>query len=354
LKTSDFTYALPPELIAQVPAAPRDSSRLLVLDRHTGAIKHKIFKDIVDYFMPGDVLVLNDSKVIPAKLAGVKDGPGAAKIEILLFKNISGNTWEVMTKGARRLRVATKVNFGDGKLWGEVKAKHDDGNVVFEFDREVREVIGEIGDIPLPPYIKGQEEQANKYQTIYAKKPGAAAAPTAGFHFTLRLFKELEKKGVEIVFLTLHTSLGTFLPVRTDNIEAHKMFFEEYEITQAAAQQINKAKKEKRRVTACGTTVVRTLESSVDDSGAVQAGRAETALFIYPPFTFRVADRMITNFHLPCSTLLMLVSAFVPMFFGTAADRSAGSGRELIMKAYQAAITQRYRFFSFGDAMLID
>lgn len=341
MKTSDFDYELPEELIAQHPAAQRDHSRLLVMDKYTGAVEHRVFRDIVDYLHAGDVLVLNNTKVIPARIFGVKEG-GTAKIEVLLLKRDDDlpNTWEVLVHPGKRAKVGTVIDFGEGRLKGEVIANTSAGRkVTFHFDGIFEEILEELGTMPLPPYIHEQLEDQNRYQTVYAKVDGSAAAPTAGLHFTTELLETLRQNGIEIEEVLLHVGLGTFKPVSEEDIEDHEMHSEYYEISQETADRINKAKAEGRRIISVGTTSTRALESAAKD-GRLQAGSGWTNIFIYPGYKWQIIDGLITNFHLPKSTLMMLVSAL--------------STREHILAAYREAVAQRYRFFSFGDAMFIN
>ena len=341
MKTSDFDYELPEELIAQHPAAQRDHSRLLVMDKFTGAVEHRVFRDIVNYLHAGDVLVLNNTKVIPARIFGVKEG-GTAKIEVLLLKRDDDlpNTWEVLVHPGKRAKVGTVIDFGEGRLKGEVIANTSAGRkVTFHFDGSFEEILEELGTMPLPPYIHEQLEDQNRYQTVYAKVDGSAAAPTAGLHFTTELLETLRQNGIEIEEVLLHVGLGTFKPVSEEDIEDHEMHSEYYEISQETADRINKAKAEGRRIISVGTTSTRALESAAKD-GRLQAGSGWTNIFIYPGYKWQIIDGLITNFHLPKSTLMMLVSAL--------------STREHILAAYKEAVAQRYRFFSFGDAMFIN
>lgn len=341
MKTSDFDYELPEELIAQHPAAQRDDSRLLVMDKYTGAVEHRVFRDIVNYLHAGDVLVLNNTKVIPARIFGVKEG-GSAKIEVLLLKRDDDlpNTWEVLVHPGKRAKVGTVIDFGEGRLKGEVIANTSAGRkVTFHFDGIFEEILEELGTMPLPPYIHEQLEDQNRYQTVYAKVDGSAAAPTAGLHFTSELLETLRQNGIEIEEVLLHVGLGTFKPVSEEDIEDHEMHSEYYEISQETADRINKAKAEGRRIISVGTTSTRALESAAKD-GRLQAGSGWTNIFIYPGYKWQIIDGLITNFHLPKSTLMMLVSAL--------------STREHILAAYKEAVAQRYRFFSFGDAMFIN
>lgn len=342
MKTSDFDYDLPEELIAQHPAAQRDHSRLLVMDKHTGAIEHRVFKDIVDYLHAGDVLVLNNTKVIPARIFGTKEG-GTAKIEVLLLKRDETlpNTWEVLVHPGKRAKVGTVIDFGEGRLKAEVIANTSAGRkVTFHFDGIFEEILEELGTMPLPPYIHEQLEDQNRYQTVYAKVDGSAAAPTAGLHFTQELLETLREKGVEIEEVLLHVGLGTFKPVSEEEIEDHEMHSEYFEISEETAARINRAKEEGRRIISVGTTSTRALESAASEDGKLLPGSGWTNIFIYPGYQWKIVDGLITNFHLPKSTLMMLVSAL--------------SERALILHAYEEAVAERYRFFSFGDAMFIN
>lgn len=340
MKTSDFTFELPEELIAQDPLADRSSSRLLVLDKETGEIRHEIFKNVVSYLKKGDCLVLNDTKVLPARLIGEKEGTGA-KIEVLLLKRRQDNVWETLVKPGRKAKPGTRISFGGGKLVGEVTGIVDEGNrlVRFEFEGIFEEVLDELGQMPLPPYITHQLEDKNRYQTVYAKHEGSAAAPTAGLHFTKELLKEIEEKGVRLAYVTLHVGLGTFRPVKVEDVTDHHMHSEFYSVDETAAQAINQTRKEGGRIISVGTTSTRTLESVADVDGHIEPKSGWTDIFIYPGYEFKVIDALITNFHLPESTLLMLVSAL--------------AGKEHILAAYEEAVRERYRFFSFGDAMFI-
>lgn len=340
MKTSDFTFELPEELIAQDPLADRSSSRLLVLDKKTGELKHEVFRNVLSYLKKGDCLVLNDTKVLPARLIGEKEGTGA-KIEVLLLKRKQDNIWETLVKPGRKAKPGTRISFGGGKLMGEVTGIVDEGNrlVQFEFDGIFEEVLDELGQMPLPPYITHQLEDKNRYQTVYAKHEGSAAAPTAGLHFTKELLKEIEEKGVKIAYVTLHVGLGTFRPVKVEDVTDHHMHSEFYSVDEAAAEAINQTRKEGGRIISVGTTSTRTLESAADTDGHIESKSGWTDIFIYPGYEFKVIDALITNFHLPESTLLMLVSAL--------------AGKEHILSAYKEAVRERYRFFSFGDAMFI-
>ena len=340
MKTSDFTFELPEELIAQDPLADRSSSRLLVLDKESGGIRHEFFKNVVSYLKKGDCLVLNDTKVLPARLIGEKEGTGA-KIEVLLLKRRQDNVWETLVKPGRKAKPGTRISFGDGRLVGEVTDIVDEGNrlVRFEFEGIFEEVLDELGQMPLPPYITHQLEDKNRYQTVYAKHEGSAAAPTAGLHFTKELLKEIEEKGVRLAYVTLHVGLGTFRPVKVEDVTDHHMHSEFYSVDETAAQAINQTRKEGGRIISVGTTSTRTLESVADVDGHIEPKSGWTDIFIYPGYEFKVIDALITNFHLPESTLLMLVSAL--------------AGKEHILAAYEEAVRERYRFFSFGDAMFI-
>ncbi len=340
MKKQDFYYELPEELIAQDPLAQRSSSRLLVLDRQSGAVSHHVFTEIVDYLEEGDCLVINDTKVIPARLIGSKVGT-EAKIEILLLKRKESNIWETLVKPGKKAKPGTKISFGDGLLTGEVLEVVEEGNRLVQFSYEgiFEEILDRLGQMPLPPYITHQLKERERYNTVYAVHEGSAAAPTAGLHFTPELLQEIEKKGVDIARVTLHVGLGTFRPVKVDEITDHHMHSEFYQISAEAAEKINRTKSGKGRVICVGTTSCRTIESAADVNGHIQAGSGWTEIFIYPGYRFKVLDGLITNFHLPESTLIMLVSAL--------------AGREQVMKAYEEAVEERYRFFSFGDAMFI-
>lgn len=340
MKVSDFNYNLPKELIAQVPIKDRDQSRLMVLDRKNKTIEHKIFKDIIDYLEPGDCLVRNNTKVIPARLYGVKEETGA-NVEFLLLKRVDGDIWEVMVKPGRKLMPGVRVEFGNGLLKAEILEKFEDGNrkVKFEYNGIFNEILNEIGLMPLPPYIHEKLKEKDRYQTVYAKYEGSAAAPTAGLHFTDELFKKLKEKGVEVANVTLHVGIGTFRPVKVENIEEHDMHSEHFYIKADDAEKINKAKREGHRVIAVGTTSCRVLESIADENGYVKEVEGDTNIFIYPGYKFKCLDALITNFHLPESTLIMLVSAL--------------AGKDFIMQAYEEAVKEQYKFFSFGDAMFI-
>ena len=340
MKVTEFDYELPEELIAQTPIKKRDESRLMVLNRKEQTIEHKIFKDIIDYLKPGDVLVRNNTKVIPARLYGKKET--GAKVEFLLLNNIEGDIWESIVRPGNKLHVGAKVIFGDGILEAEILEVMPGGTrkVEFKYDGIFNEILDKIGLMPLPPYIHESLKEKDRYQTVYAKYNGSAAAPTAGLHFTPELLEKIQEKGVEIANVTLHVGIGTFRPVKEDTVEAHKMHSEHFYIKQEDVDKINKAKKEGRRVIAVGTTSCRVLESIADENtGMVKPIEDDTEIFIYPGYKFKCIDGLITNFHLPQSTLLMLVSAL--------------AGKEYIMKAYKEAVKEKYRFFSFGDAMLI-
>ena len=340
MTTKDFYYDLPPELIAQHPLKDRAGSRLLVLDKETGKIEHKNFRNIIEYLNPGDCLVMNNTRVIPARLYGVKEDTGG-KIECLLLKRIDLNTWNVILKPGKRARTGARFVFGDGLLKAEVIEVRPDGNriVRFEYDGVWEELLDKLGEMPLPPYIKEKLEDKERYQTVYSKIEGSAAAPTAGLHFTNELLEDIKDKGVKTAYLTLHVGLGTFRPVSVENVEEHVMHTEHYEVSQEAADIINETRKSGGRIIAVGTTSVRTLETVAEDNGTMKAEIGDTSIFIYPGYKFKVTDSIITNFHLPESTLLMLVSAF--------------AGKENIFEAYEQAVKEKYRFFSFGDAMLL-
>ena len=340
MKVSDFKYELPEELIAQTPTKTRDESRLMILNRKEQTIEHRIFKDIIDYLKPGDVLVRNNTKVIPARLYGKKET--GAKVEFLLLNNIEDDIWETIVRPGNKLHVGTEVIFGDGILRAKILEVMPGGTrkVKFQYDGIFNEILDKIGLMPLPPYIHERLEQKDRYQTVYAKYQGSAAAPTAGLHFTEELLDKIQEKGIEIANVTLHVGIGTFRPVKEDTVEAHKMHSEHFYIKQEDADKINKAKDEKRRIIAVGTTSCRVLESIADEkTGKVKPIEGDTQIFIYPGYKFKCIDGLITNFHLPESTLLMLVSAL--------------AGRDYIMKAYEEAVKEKYRFFSFGDAMFI-
>lgn len=352
MKTSDFYYDLPKELIAQDPLTDRSSSRLLVVHRESGTWEHKHFTDIIDYLKPGDCLVINDTKVIPARLIGERihkqdgpyrepDGPGA-RIEILLLKRLSDTRWETLTKPGKRCKTGDRVSFGNGKLTATVTDVLPDGNriVEFRFDGIFEEILDELGQMPLPPYITHELADRNRYQTVYAKYEGSAAAPTAGLHFTQELLDRIAANGIEIAHVTLHVGLGTFRPVKEENVLDHEMHTEWYQLREEDAEKMNRAKASGHRVICVGTTSCRTVESVAGKCGKICADSGETGIFIYPGYQFKVMDALITNFHLPESTLIMLVSAF--------------AGRELTLAAYEEAVKERYRFFSFGDACFFD
>ncbi len=340
LLKKDFYFDLPQELIAQDPLADRSASRLLLLDKKTGETEHKVFTDIVDYLHTGDCLVLNNTKVIPARLMGTKSETGAA-IEVLLLKRREGDVWETLVKPGKKAREGAVICFGDGLLTGKVIGVVDEGNrlIQFQYDGIFEEVLDRLGEMPLPPYITHKLADKNRYQTVYAKYEGSAAAPTAGLHFTNELLKRVEEKGVRIAYVTLHVGLGTFRPVKEDNLQNHHMHAEFYQVTQEAADTINSTKQSGGRVICVGTTSCRTIESAANEQGKVLAGSGSTEIFIYPGYRFKVLDNLITNFHLPESTLIMLVSAL--------------AGRENVLSAYKTAVEEQYRFFSFGDAMFI-
>lgn len=340
MRKEDFYFDLPEELIAQDPLEDRSSSRLLVLDKEHGRVEHHVFREIIDYLQEGDCLVINDTKVIPARLIGSKIGTDA-KIEVLLLKRKENDVWETLVKPGKKAKVGTRISFGDGLLVGEVVDIVEEGNrlIHFEYEGIFEEILDQLGQMPLPPYITHQLEDKNRYQTVYAKHSGSAAAPTAGLHFTPELLKEIEEKGVQIARVTLHVGLGTFRPVKVDNILEHHMHSEFYQIDEEAAEKINCAKESGHRVICVGTTSCRTIESAADKNGKLHATNGWTEIFIYPGYEFKVLDCLITNFHLPESTLVMLVSAL--------------AGREQVLSAYEEAVKEKYRFFSFGDAMFI-
>lgn len=340
MRKEDFYFDLPEELIAQDPLEDRSSSRLLVLDKETGKVEHHVFREIIDYLQEGDCLVINDTKVIPARLIGSKIGTDA-KIEVLLLKRKENDVWETLVKPGKKAKVGTRMSFGDGLLVGEVVDIVEEGNrlIHFEYEGIFEEILDQLGQMPLPPYITHQLEDKNRYQTVYAKHSGSAAAPTAGLHFTPELLKEIEEKGAQIARVTLHVGLGTFRPVKVDNILEHHMHSEFYQIEEEAAEKINRAKESGHRVICVGTTSCRTIESAADKNGKLHATNGWTEIFIYPGYEFKVLDCLITNFHLPESTLVMLVSAL--------------AGREQVLSAYEEAVKEKYRFFSFGDAMFI-
>lgn len=339
MKTSDFWYDLPEELIAQTPVEPRDHSRLMVVDRTDGSLQHRHFYDITEYLHSGDVLVINETRVLPARLLGERESGGAC--EILLLKQIGPKKWETLVRPGKKLRPGTQVSFGDGRLVAHIQDPTDAGGRIVEFTCEgpMEAVLDELGEMPLPPYIHEKLEDKERYQTVYAKEEGSAAAPTAGLHFTLELLDKIRQMGVQIVPILLHVGLGTFRPVKVENVEEHVMHSEFYQVSQEAADIINTAKAQGGRIIATGTTSVRTLESATDENGILQASSGWTQIFITPGYTFKMVDGLITNFHLPESTLVMLVSAFL--------------GREKTLEAYKVAVGEKYRFFSFGDAMFI-
>ncbi|HZD60173.1 MAG TPA: tRNA preQ1(34) S-adenosylmethionine ribosyltransferase-isomerase QueA [Anaerolineae bacterium] len=339
MRTTEFDYILPKELIAQDPVEPRDSSRLMVIYRESKVIEHRIFRDITGYLNPGDCLVVNDTKVIPARLKGEKAITGG-RVEILLLAEVEKNLWEALVRPARRLRPGTQVVFGNGRLIARIERRLAGGErlVSFTYEGDFNSIIEELGNVPLPPYIEKPLERKDRYQTIYARDWGSVAAPTAGLHFTPELMLRLEEKGVKVTAVTLRVGIDTFRPVREENVEDHEMHSELYNISQDTAAVINETKERGNRVVAVGTTSVRVLETA-GTSGRVVPGAGSTRLFIYPGFTFKVTDALVTNFHLPKSTLLMMVTAF--------------GGKELILKAYEEAINKKYRFYSFGDAMMI-
>ena len=340
MKTADFDYELPQELIAQDPLEQRDSSRLLILDKKTGERTHRIFHDIIDYLHEGDCLVINNTKVIPARLIGEREGTGG-KVEVLLLKRKTDNVWETLVKPGKKARPGMRLSFGGGLLHAEVQEVVDEGNrlIRFEYEGIFEEILDQLGQMPLPPYITHQLKDKNRYQTVYAKYEGSAAAPTAGLHFTEELLQQIQEKGVKIARVTLHVGLGTFRPVKVDDVTQHHMHTEFYHVSQEAADIINETKKQGGRVICVGTTSCRTIESAADGQGVVQATEGDTDIFIYPGYQFKVLDCLITNFHLPESTLLMLVSAL--------------AGKENIMAAYKEAVEMKDRFFSFGDAMFM-
>lgn len=340
MKVSDFDYYLPEELIAQHPTPVRDQSRLLVYHRESKKIEHKIFCQIKEYLMPGDCLVINDTKVIPARLYGVREDTGA-KIELLLLEKKDKDQWQALVKPGKRVKIGSRLVFGNGILKGQAIDILEDGSRIIEFDYEgiFEEILDQIGIMPLPPYIHEKLEEKERYQTVYSKYAGSSAAPTAGLHFTKELLEEIGKMGVKIARITLHVGLGTFRPVKVEDIKEHKMHYETYNVSQEAADTINQCRKNGGRIIAVGTTSTRTLESVADDKGIIHPGSGKTDIFIYPGYTFKGIDGLITNFHLPKSTLIMLVAAFI--------------GKDEVLNVYKKAVEERYRFFSFGDAMLI-
>ena len=340
MKTSDFYYDLPKELIAQDPLEDRSSSRLLVLHRKSGRVEHRVFTDIVEYLKPGDCLVRNNTKVIPARLYGTRVDTGAT-IELLLLKRMENDVWETLVKPGKKARQGAVISFGDGILTGEIIDVKEDGNRLIQFRYEgiFEEILDQLGQMPLPPYITHTLKDKNRYQTVYAKYEGSAAAPTAGLHFTEELFRKLEEKGVLVANVTLHVGRGTFRPVKVDDVSKHHMHTEFCQVTKEEADKINKAKQAGGRIVCVGTTSCRTIESAADENGVLKPGQGDTDIFIYPGYSFKMMDVLITNFHLPESTLLMLVSAL--------------AGKEQVMRVYEEAVQERYRFFSFGDAMII-
>lgn len=340
MKTDDFDYDLPIDLIAQTPIEKRDSSRLMVVDRETGFIEHDVFSNIISYLSHGDVLVLNDTKVIPARLIGVKEETGAM-IELLLLNNVHDNTWKCLTRPGKRVKQGVIISFGDGLLKAKCINECEDGIKEFSLMYEgiLMEILDKLGTMPLPPYIKEKLDDKDRYQTVYAKNVGSVAAPTAGLHFTNELLHEIRKKGVEIYFITLHVGIGTFRPVSVNDVTKHKMHSESYYVSKEVADALNKAKKEKRNIIAVGTTTTRTLETVMSKYGKFKACEGDTDIFIYPGYEFKAIDGLITNFHLPKSTLIMLVSAF--------------ASKDIVLNAYKEAVNKKYRFFSFGDSMYI-
>ena len=340
MKTSDFYFDLPEELIAQTPLEDRSNSRLMVLDKESGEIQHRVFKDIIEYLNPGDCLVLNNTRVIPARLIGEKVDTGG-KIEFLLLKRTEKDVWQALVKPGKRAKIGTKFSFGNGKLIGEVVGLAEEGSrlVKFYYEGIFEEVLDELGNMPLPPYITERLEERERYQTVYSKHNGSAAAPTAGLHFTEELLNDIKAKGIGIAFVTLHVGLGTFRPVKVDNVLEHDMHSEYYIVEKSEAEKINNAKKNGNRVICVGTTSCRTVESAANENGEIVASEGWTNIFIYPGYKFKIVDRLITNFHLPESTLIMLVSAL--------------SSKDIVLNAYNTAVKEQYRFFSFGDAMII-
>ena len=340
MKTSDFYYDLPQELIAQTPIEPRDQSRLMVVDKNTGEVTHKIFKDLIDYLNPNDCLILNDTRVIPARIYGVKKETGAV-VEFLLLKQSENNVWECLCKPGKRAKIGTEFVFGEGLVECEVVDITDDGNRKIQFkcdSKEIYTILDKIGKMPLPPYITEELKNGERYQTVYSRELGSAAAPTAGLHFTNELLKRIEQKGIKIGYVTLHVGLGTFRPVKVDDVTKHKMHTEHYHISKQTADLINKTKSNGGRVISVGTTSTRTLESVATKNGCICEDEDDTSIFIYPGYEFKCIDGLVTNFHLPESTLIMLISAF--------------AGYDNVMNAYKIAVDERYRFFSFGDACL--
>ena len=340
MKTSDFYFDLPEELIAQDPLEDRTGSRLLVLDKATGNTEHRVFRDILDMVGPGDCMVLNNTKVIPARLYGSKEDTGAG-VEILLLKRLEKDVWECLVKPGKKCKPGARIVFGDGRLRAEIKETKEDGNrlIAFEYEGIWEEVLDALGEMPLPPYITHKLQDKNRYQTVYAKYEGSAAAPTAGLHFTKDLLEKIEAKGVKIAYVTLHVGLGTFRPVKVEDVTNHHMHSEYYEVTEETARIVNETKANGGRIICVGTTSCRTVESASTEDGVLHAGCGNTEIFIYPGYKFKVLDALITNFHLPESTLVMLVSAL--------------AGKEQVLHAYEEAVKERYRFFSFGDAMFV-
>ncbi len=340
LRTKDYWFDLPESQIAQDPLADRTGSKLMVLDKEEGTVSHHIFKDVIDFLNEGDCLVLNNTKVIPARLYGVKKDTGAC-IEILLLKRLEADVWECLVKPGKKCRTGAVIDFGDGKLTGEIVAQQEDGNrqIRFFYEGIWEEILDSLGEMPLPPYITHKLKDKDRYQTVFAKYEGSAAAPTAGLHFTNELLEKIQKKGIKLAFVTLHVGLGTFRPVKVDNVLEHQMHSEYYQVTKEACDIINETKANGGRVICVGTTSTRTIESASDENGILHPGSGDTQIFIYPGYRFKILDCLITNFHLPESTLLMLVSAL--------------AGRENVLAAYNEAVTSGYRFFSFGDAMFI-
>lgn len=340
MKTDDFDYFLPEELIAQTPLEDRSSSRLMILDKNTGKIKDETFKNIIDYLNPGDALVLNNTKVIPARLIGIKEETNA-NVELLLLKDLGNDVWECLTKPARRVKIGTVISFGEGLLKCECIKEFDEGIKHFKliYNGILLEILDKLGTMPLPPYIHEKLKEQNRYQTVYAKISGSAAAPTAGLHFTKDLLEEIQKKGIKILYVTLHVGLGTFRPVKVDDVTKHKMHSEYYEMSKEVADELNKIKESNHKIISVGTTSTRTLETIMTKYGKFIECKGNTEIFIYPGYKFKAVDTQITNFHLPKSTLIMLVSAF--------------ASKEIILNAYKYAVDNKYRFFSFGDAMMI-
>lgn len=341
MKTSDFFYELPQELIAQTPVEPRDSSKLMILDKETGNVEHKIFRDLIDYLEPNDCLILNDTRVIPARIFGVKEETGAV-VEFLLLKQSENNVWECLCKPGKRAKIGTKFVFGEGIVDCDVIDITEDGNRIIKFNcdsKEIYNILDKIGKMPLPPYITAELKNGERYQTVYSRELGSAAAPTAGLHFTNEMLDKIKDKGIKIGYVTLHVGLGTFRPVKVDDVTKHKMHTEHYVMPSETADLINETKKIGGRVISVGTTSTRTLESVATKNGCIRADEDDTSIFIYPGYEFKCVDALVTNFHLPESTLIMLISAF--------------SGYDNVMNAYKTAVDNKYRFFSFGDAMFI-